>query len=223
MRPGEPATRPEAFALHGLGSGYHRSGRDDLAYPLFLQALEAFERIGGYLQRQANIHSALGDLAGRDDRPADMLTHCLRARQLYEHAADANAQVGVLNNIGYSYALLGDYRQALDFCERAVAGARDLGERNWESYAAGSLGYIHHQLGDYPQAADWYERAAVLCREVGERYYEANSLECLGDVQRDAGDLVTARRTWGRALIILEEISHPAINRIRARLGQPDN
>ncbi|HET7017796.1 MAG TPA: tetratricopeptide repeat protein [Streptosporangiaceae bacterium] len=209
----------EAVALHGLAGGYHRSGRGDLAYPLFVQALEAFERIGGYLGRQANIHSALGDLAGQDDRPADMLGHCLRSRELYQQAADSNMQVGTLNNIGYSYALLGDYQQALEYCERAVAGARDLGERNWESYAAGSLGFIHHQLGDYPQAADWYERAAVLCREVGERYFEANSLECLGDVQRDAGDLVTARRTWERALSILDEIHHPGSERVRARLA----
>jgi Tetratricopeptide repeat len=98
-----------------------------------------------------------------------------------------------LNDIGYCHAMLGNYRQAIVYCERALAGSREAGERNWESATWDSLGYIQHQLGDHRRAIACYERSLELCRELADRYNEAATLDRLGDAHRSAGDLDAAR------------------------------
>src|SRR5204863_263706 len=78
-------------------------------------------------------------------------------------------QVIILNDIGYSYAMLGDYHRALLYCERALAGVQELGEPGSEEPVWDSLGYIHHQLGHHEQAITCYERSIELCRERADR------------------------------------------------------
>jgi tetratricopeptide (TPR) repeat protein len=72
----------EAQALHGLALGYARSGRFREAYPLSQQALRLFERLGDQVG-QATVHSQLGLVAGELQRPAEALSHSLRALDLY--------------------------------------------------------------------------------------------------------------------------------------------
>ena len=210
-------TTAEAYALRGLAEVNRRSGRHRAAYPLYREALRAFERIGGHHRTQAHIHGGLAVLAELRQRPADMLRHSLRSRELFR-LAQPEDQPWILNNIGFAYALLGDYERAMSFCERALAGARELGETQSESVSSSSLGYIHHKLGDLPRAAACYERTSALGREIGDRYNEAYGLEYLGEVQHDAGDIAAARQNWERALRILEQIHNPASEGLRARL-----
>jgi tetratricopeptide (TPR) repeat protein len=209
----------EAHAMHGLALGYARSGRFEQAQPVFEQALAQFAQIDDDAS-QASIHNSLTWLSERQQRPADALRHALRAFDLYGAAARWSEQVMALNDIGYCHALLGNYKHAIDYCERALAGARDLGERNWEAATLHSLGYIHHQLGSYRQAIRCYERSVDLCRELADRYNEAGTLDSLGDVHHSAGDTAAARAAWSGALRVLDEIDHPDGDQIRVKLRQ---
>ena len=207
----------EAHALHGLAIGYARAGRLREASPLFRDALRRFEVIGDHVS-QATIHNGLSVLAERQQRPADMLSHSLQALDLYRAADHLAGQVWVRNNIGYSHALLGNYQQAITYCQRALAGIQELGERCWEAATWHSLGYIRHQLGNHQQAVSFYERSLAICRELADRYNEADTLDHLGNVYYSAGDTDTACRTWTRALRIFDEIGHPDRDRVRAKL-----
>jgi DNA-binding SARP family transcriptional activator/Tfp pilus assembly protein PilF len=211
----------QANSLHGLAAGYARSGRLNQAYPLFKEALARFEAIGDYAS-QATVHNSLTVLAERRQRPADMLSHSLRAFELYRVAGHRPGQAWVLNNIGYSHAMLGNYQHGLSYCQRALAATRALGERNWEAATWHSLGHIHHMLGNYRQAGDSYRRSLDLCRELADRYNEADTLDRLGDLYRTTGDLVAARRTWEQALRIFGEIDHPEGERVRVKLRARD-
>ncbi len=210
-------TAGEAHALHGLATGYVRAGRLREAAPLFRGALQRFERIGDQVS-QAAVHDGLSALAQRRQRPADMLSHSRRALDLYRAADHVAGQVRVRRDIGYSHALLGNYQQAITYCQRALAGIQDLGERCWEAATWHSLGYIQHQLGNRQKAVSFYERSLAICRELADRYHEADTLDHLGDVHYSSGDTDTARRTWMRALRIFDEIGHPDRDRVRAKL-----
>jgi DNA-binding SARP family transcriptional activator/tetratricopeptide (TPR) repeat protein len=210
-------TAGEAHARHGLALGYARSGCFRDAYPYFRQALRQFGKIGDY-SSQAIIHSSLAWLAERRQRPADMLSHSVRALDLYR-AADHQAECAkMLNDIGYSHALLGNYQQAITYCERALAATRELAERDGEAATWDSLGYIHHQLGNHLRAITCYERSVDLCRELADRYNEAATTNHLGDVHRSAGDIGAARRAWTHALRIFHEIDHPDGDHVRSKL-----
>jgi DNA-binding SARP family transcriptional activator len=214
-RAGDTAGR--AYATCGLALGYARSGRVADAVPLFEDALEQFGELGDHVT-QAVIHSSLSWLSERRQRPADMLSHARKAFELYAAAGHRMGQVIILNDIGYSYAMLGDYHRALLYCERALAGVQELGEPGCEEPVWDSLGYIHHQLGHHEQAIACYERSIELCRERADRYNEAITLDHLGDVHRSAGNVGAARRTWALALHILEDVDHPDGDQVRAKL-----
>jgi DNA-binding SARP family transcriptional activator len=196
----------EAHALHGLAEGYGKSGRLGEAYPLYQQALRQFEKIGGHLSNQATIYSNLAGVAERQGRPADALIHSMRSFEKYRAAAHRAGQAWSLNNIGYCHAVLGNYKQALACCERALTGVQLLGERCWEAATWDSLGYIHHRLGNYQQAVTCYQRAVDLCRELADRFNEAYALDHLGDAHDSAGDIDAARAAWTRAERLFGEI-----------------
>jgi tetratricopeptide (TPR) repeat protein len=164
------------------------------------------------------MHVNLGWLAERQQRPADALSHAVAAQDLYRAADHRAGQAMILNEIGYSHALLGNHQQALTYCERALAEVRDLGARSWEEATWDSLGYIHHQLGNHQQAVTCYQRSLDLCRERANGYNEAVTLDRLGDVHHSAGDVDAAHRAWARALRIFDEIDHPDGDQIRAKL-----
>ncbi|HET7017472.1 MAG TPA: BTAD domain-containing putative transcriptional regulator [Streptosporangiaceae bacterium] len=207
----------EAHALSGLASCYARSGRDREAQQAFSNALAAFEKIADHAG-PGQIHSQLGWLAERRNRPAEMLDHCQRALELFRAAGHRSAEAVSLNDVGYSHAVLGDYRLGLDYCQRSLALLAEFGERSWEEAVWDSLGYIHHQLGHHSEAIICYERSVDLCRQLADRYNEAFSLDRLGDVELSAGDAAAACRTWTSALAILNEIDHPDTRLVRRKL-----
>jgi DNA-binding SARP family transcriptional activator len=206
----------QAHCLHRLAVGYTRSGRLHDAGPLLEQALRLFETMGDQFG-QAYVHGMLGLLANRQQHTAAALGHFVRALDLYR-AADHPGQVMVLNDIGYTHALLGDYPQALDFCEQALAVIRELGASNWENAVWDSLGYVHHQLGDHQQAITCYQRSLDLSGELADRWNEAATLDHLGDTYHSLGDTAAAHRAWTQALRIFGEIDHPDGDRLRAKL-----
>ncbi|HET7247570.1 MAG TPA: BTAD domain-containing putative transcriptional regulator [Streptosporangiaceae bacterium] len=211
----------QAHALIGLGRGYARTGRLHDADRHYRDGLRLFDRIGTHFNIRATAHSGLAWLAEHWQRPADALSHSLRALELYRAAGNERAQLLVLNDVGYAHALLGDYEQALSCCERALAAGEDFGEHDWVKATLDSLGYIHHRLGHYEPAMAYYDRSIEYCRELADRYDEAETLVNLGDVYDSAGDLPRARRTWTQALRIFEEIDHPDRDKVRAKLRAP--
>ncbi len=208
----------EAHALLLLALGYARSGRFDDAFPHFHHALRLLETIGGYSSSQVTAHSGLTWIAERQERHADMLSHSLQALELSRAAGDRPLQIMSLNDAGYSHARLGNYQQAIAYCERALAGSQEIGERNWEAATWHSLGYIYHQLGDHQRAVSCYERSLDLCRELTDRFNEADTLDHLGGVHDSAGDIGAARWAWTQAVRIFDEIDHPGGDRVRAKL-----
>jgi len=210
----------QAHARLMLALGYARSGRQDAA-PDFHTALELLQAVGGYHGSQVIAHSSLIWLAEQQERYADMLDHAMYALKLSQAAGDRTLEIMSLNDVGYSHARIGNYRQAITFCGQALAASREAGQRNWESAAWDSLGYIHHQLGDYPRSVTCYERSLDLCREMTDRFNEAGTLDRLGDVHDSAGDTSAARWAWTQALRTLDELGHPDSDRVRAKLRVP--
>jgi DNA-binding SARP family transcriptional activator len=215
-------TAGEAHALVLLGLGYGPSGRLREAVPHLHAALRLLETIGGCHRSRVRAHRTLSWIAEQQERHADMLSHAAAALELSRAAGDLALEITSLNDVGYSHALLGDYRQAISYCERSLVGSQEAGERNWESAAWDSLGYIHHRLGSHRRAITCYERSLELSRELADRFNEAGTLDHLGDVHRSAGDMDAARWAWAQALRTFDEIGHPGAVQVRAKLGGLD-
>jgi tetratricopeptide (TPR) repeat protein len=122
--------------------------------------------------------------------------------------------------MGWSYAKLGDYRQALACCEEALALQHQLSDRRGQAHTLHSLGYAYHRLGHHQQAAACFEQALALQRELGSRYYQARVLDHLGDAQAAAGDLAGAHASWTEALHVFTQLAHPGTSQIHAKIQQ---
>jgi tetratricopeptide (TPR) repeat protein len=209
----------EAHVLLALALGYARAGRDYDAEPLYAESLGIFERLGGHLVGRAAIHSGLGWLAERRNQLTEALTHLQQAHDLRQAAGDQLLQAVALNDVGYGHALVGNYRQAIVCCERALAKIREFDEPSTEAAIWHSLGFIHQQLGNHRQAIAYYERSLELTRALCDRFNEADTLATLGDTHASADDSAAARRAWAEALRIFQEIEHPDAERVRAKLN----
>jgi tetratricopeptide (TPR) repeat protein len=212
----------EARALQRLAVGYAKSGRIAQCQPLFEEALRLLEALGDHAS-QANIHRTLMWIAERQRSPVEMLSHAQRCYDLYRLADHQAGQALTLQDIGHSHALLGNYEEAISYCERSLAALRKIGERGVEGAVWDSLGYIHHQRGDFQQSIACYERALGLSREFADRFNEADTLNSLGDVHHSAGDLTAAHRAWSQALRIFDAIDHPDRDEVRAKLRDHDH
>jgi tetratricopeptide (TPR) repeat protein len=125
-----------------------------------------------------------------------------------------------LNMVGWCHVQLGEYEQALTYCEQALAFFQLDGDRYGEAHAWDSLGHAHHELGQQHSAISCYRRAVDLFRDSGDRFYEADSLMHLGDSHAADGDPQSARDAWQVAVTILDEMAHPHADEVRARLGR---
>ncbi|HEV8220297.1 MAG TPA: tetratricopeptide repeat protein, partial [Streptosporangiaceae bacterium] len=186
---------------------------------LFAQILPFFEEADD-IARQVTIHQGLSWVAESRGRPDEMLEHGMRCQELYRRAGNETLRTATANDIGYAYALLGDYEKAYTCCEQALAAIRELGQTTWEALTWDSLGLIEHKRGNLRRSIACYRTGVVILRGAGDRFNEAAVLLGLGDAQQAAGYRQAARRSWEAALRIFEDLNHPEAGSARTRLSE---
>jgi Tfp pilus assembly protein PilF len=91
-----------------------------------------------------------------------------------------------LGSLGLVYIALGDYPEAKVNLEKALAIAREVGDRQSEGRHLGSLGVISRGM----QSIEYFDQALEIARSRGDRNGEISHLGCLGAVWLQTG------RTW---------------------------
>jgi tetratricopeptide (TPR) repeat protein len=124
----------------------------------------------------------------------------------------------MLNGVGYLHAQLGDYEQALEYCQQGLDMYRGRGDPLNEAAAWDSVGYVLMHLGRYDEAIRSLHTALGLIEELRPRYYKTTMLVHMGDAYHGAGQPGQARRVWQEALDILEDLKHSDAEHVRARL-----
>ena len=208
----------EAHAVLAMGLGYARAGREDDARAALRQSLILLMQLGTHPLSEAAAHRGLCWLDERANRPTLALGHAQRAHELHMAAGDKRSQASTLNDVGYLYALNGDYELALEYCEPALAELQEFDDQGAEACAWHSLGFIYQGLRSHQRAIACYVRSLELTRELADRFNEADTLGSLGDVYHEAGNVAAARQAWRYALRIFEEIEHPDAERVRDKL-----
>lgn len=216
-RAGEPAGK--ADALIALANSHERLGAYDSAHECLRQAFALFDRLGDQLG-QGRVHHATARVFERQDRPDRMLASMARARDLFRASRERGEEVRALNGMGWSNALLGDYRQALTYCQQALALHGEHGDRSEQAAIQHSVGYAHHYLGEYEAAVAFYRDALHTFTAVGDRVSEATALTHLGDTYLALGNLDAVAASWRHAMEILDDLGRPDPANLRARLHE---
>ena len=111
-----------------------------------------------------------------------------------------------MNNLGNVYRSLGQYPQARDNYDQALAIFQDLGDRNGEASALNNLGTVYRSLGQYPQARDNSDQALAIFQDLGDRDGEAKALNNLGVAYWYQGQWSEAESVLQEAIAVYEKL-----------------
>ena len=109
-------------------------------------------------------------------------------------------------NLGSAHLSLGEFKTAIDYYERHLEIAKELGDRLGEGKAYGNLGNAHCNLGDLKTAIDYYERQLKITKELGDKSGEGKTYGNFGNAHCNLGDLKTAMHYYEHHLKIAKEL-----------------
>ncbi|WP_405591530.1 AfsR/SARP family transcriptional regulator [Streptomyces sp. NBC_01190] len=207
----------QAHALRGLGFAACRLGAFDEAQRCLSQAQTLFGRLADPIgQGRTHRYSAFLANVMKDHHRA--LDHYRRAADRYERTDHLSGRAMILNEIGWTHLLMGEYESALVHCEKAVLMHQEIGDRSGEAAAWDSIGWAHHHLRDYGQALVGYGHAIDLYQRTGDPALEADTLVHAGDSHQASSDPRQAAVVWRRALELYDGLGHPDAAGVRERL-----
>ncbi len=130
----------------------------------------------------------------------------LKEKLLAELSAEDEISGYLLGSLGILYLQIGSFKKSLEYYEKALKIAQDIGNRQNEGASLGSIGNTYHYLGQVERAIEYYEQALAISREIGDRRGEGARLGNLGLAYSDQGQVERAIEYYEQALAISKEI-----------------
>ena len=117
-------------------------------------------------------------------------------------------KVLVFGSAGPNMSTLGDLRKAIEYHEKDLKVAKEVGDRVGEGNAYGSLGSAYRSLGDFRKAIEYHEKHLEIAIEVGDRVGEGNAYGNLGNAYQSLGEFRKAIEYLEKHLEIAIEVGH---------------
>jgi tetratricopeptide (TPR) repeat protein len=130
----------------------------------------------------------------------------LKEKLLSELSAEDEISGYLLLSLGILYYQIGSYKKSLEYYEKALKIAQDIGNRQNEGAVLGNLGLAYHSLGEAKRAIEYYEQALTIARKIGDRRNEGAWLGNLGVAYYALGQLKRVIGYYEQAITIAREI-----------------
>jgi tetratricopeptide (TPR) repeat protein len=130
----------------------------------------------------------------------------LKEKLLSELSAEDEISGYLLGSLGILYWQIGSYKKSLEYFEKALRIAQDIGDRQNEGTLLGNLGNTYYALGQVERAIEYYEQALTIVLEIGDRQGEGNALGNLGNAYSSLVKVERAIKYYKQALTIVLEI-----------------
>ena len=95
-------------------------------------------------------------------------------------------------NLCEGHHSVGNFKTAVEYHERALRIAKELGDRSGERNEYCRLGIVHHSMGNFKISIDYTERGLNVAKELGNRSVEGKAYGNLGNAHRSLGDFEKA-------------------------------
>ena len=152
----------------------------------------------------------------------------LEAAMMYEKSAQAEkaspspimAEVSVeLNEAGYHYSFVGQYKNAIKNYKEALVIARKLDRKDYISAYLNNIGRVYNSRGQYDKAIKCYEEALAINKKLQRKADIAGVLNNIGMVYDSWGQYDKAKEYYEEALAIarkleLKELIATSLNNI---------
>nr|XP_055057195.1 G-protein-signaling modulator 2 isoform X1 [Misgurnus anguillicaudatus]XP_055057196.1 G-protein-signaling modulator 2 isoform X1 [Misgurnus anguillicaudatus] len=215
----------EAKASGNLGNTLKVLGRFDEAVVCCQRHLDIARELGDKvgqaraLYNFGNVYHAKGKSicwsgAEPGEFPEDVMTALTKASEYYEanlcivkELGDRAAQGRTFGNLGNTYYLLGNFRDAVASHEQRLLIAKEFGDRSAERRAYCNLGNACIFLGDFEKAAEHYRKALQLARQLKDLAVEAQACYSLGNTYTLLQDYERAIDYHLKHLIIAQDLN----------------
>lgn len=198
----------ETVLLNAIASQYQTLGQ-------YAEAITTYEQALSRARTIASAEDAMTALAGlgfiqqsQGDYPKAVSLY----QQALTYAVENSLQYAVLlNAIGESYNLMGQYSLALESLQQGLNLYQSLNQPEGVALAQAQMGSVYLNTGDYSQALALYQQALPILRTAINRGDLATVLNLIGEVYRQTGD-------YPQALAYLQEgleLSREAGDRVR--------
>ncbi|XP_051983957.1 G-protein-signaling modulator 2-like isoform X2 [Xyrauchen texanus] len=215
----------EAKASGNLGNTLKVLGRFDEAVVYCQRHLDIARELGDKvgqaraLYNFGNVYHAKGKSicwsgAEPGDFPEEVMTALRKAAEYYEanlyivkELGDRAAQGRTYGNLGNTYYLLGNFRDAMTSHEQRLLIAKEFGDRSAERRAYCNLGNTCIFLGEFEKAAEHYRKALQLARQLKNLAVEAQACYSLGNTYTLLQDYERAIDYHLKHLIIAQDLN----------------
>jgi CHAT domain-containing protein/tetratricopeptide (TPR) repeat protein len=119
---------------------------------------------------------------------------------------DRKAEATRLHRQGLQLVNRGQFREALEKFQQALAIFREVGDREEEGTILDDIAYVYHILGQYAEALKFRQQALAIHRKLGDRAGEAATLSGIGTVYDILGQYQKALEYYQSALEIAREV-----------------
>ncbi|CAH3162763.1 unnamed protein product, partial [Pocillopora meandrina] len=113
-------------------------------------------------------------------------------------------------NLGIAYNNLCDFHKAIEYHERDLQIAKEVGDKAGEGRAYGNLGIAYHRISDFHKAIEYHECHLQIAKEVGDKAGEGRAYGNLGSAYRRLGDFHKAIAFHECHLQIAKEVGDKA-------------
>ena len=145
-----------------------------------------------------------------------------------------------IRDSGNCYKLLGDFQKAIEYHEKRLKIAIEIGDRAEEGRAYGNLGSAHKSLGDIRKAIEYHEKNLKIAKEIGDRAEDGRAYQNIGngysglgafdigvgnfvsavDVFNTLRSLLTSQGNWKMKFRDLHESAYTSLWRSLLRIGK---
>jgi tetratricopeptide (TPR) repeat protein len=112
----------------------------------------------------------------------------------------------VIGYLGNVYCSLGEVIKAIEYYEKALKIAQEIGDKQGEGTWIGNIGTAYSDQGEVKKAIEYYEKALKIAQEIGDKQSEDTWLGNLGNAYRSLDEMNTAIEYYEKALKIAQEI-----------------
>ena len=101
---------------------------------------------------------------------------------------------------------MGDFQQAIQYHQKRLQIAKDLGDRAGEGRAYGNLGNAYQPLGDFQKAIQYHQKCLQIAKDLGDRGGQGNAYGNLGNAYQSLGDFQKAIQYHQKHLQIAKDL-----------------
>lgn len=215
----------KATLLNNIAGLYFSLGQYDRALNFSQQALKILNQIKEGRTPKIGSVALIYDTISQYSQPLEFRSNIAVRRETGDAFAEEQlaerGQIATFSNLGQIYYSQGQYEQALQFHQQALALSRQSGDQINQAIALNNLGYVYDRLKQLDRALQFYQQALEIYRKVKDRAGEGVVLSNIGYVYDRQQQSQQAQQFYQQALTLHRAVSdRPSESVTLNNLGQ---